>query len=634
MDLNEIRSKFLSFFQGKGHTIIPSASLIPENDPTTLFTGSGMQPLLPYLLGQTHPSGTRLVDSQKCFRTGDIDEIGDNRHTTFFEMLGNWSLGDYFKQDQLTWIFTFLTEVIGLDPQKLYVTAFAGDEIYNLPRDAETVSIWKALFISKGIDANEAYIGSEQDGYERGMHQEERIFYYDVSKNWWSRSGVPGSMPEGEPGGGDSEIFYDFGTPHDTRFGPHCHPNCDCGRFVEICNSVFMEYYKKDGGFVPLAQKNVDFGGGLERIAMAAQNTEDVFLVAYKPIVEALETHSGKSYGTDAEHTRYFRIVADHMKAITFLMADGILPAKNDRGYFVRRLLRRGIQYADKLGIENVAFVVDIVIAMYQDAFPYLVTHQDDIRLAVEEEEKQFRTALKRGIGLFNAWKQNRTSNDLPADLLFTLVTTHGFPLEMIQEVAQEEGIRVNVDTFHARMREHQDLSRKGAEKKFKGGLADTSEQTTRLHTAHHLLLRALQLVLGPEVKQRGSNITQERLRIDFSYGQKLTDAQKEEIERMVNTVIQEDLPVIKSEMEKTQAEALHAEHEFGAVYPDRVTIYSVGPKEATIEEPCFEKAFSIEFCGGPHVSHTGELGIFTIQKEEGVGGGIRRIKATLSNGS
>ncbi len=600
MTLSEIRSKYLKFFEERGHTVIPSASLVPENDPTTLFTGSGMQPLVPYLLGKSHPSGSRLVNSQKCFRAMDIEEVGDNRHTTFFEMLGNWSLGDYFKKEQLAWYFEFLTVGLGMPKERLWVTCFEGDEKFAIPRDTESAEIWKGLGIP-----------------------EERIRYYNSKKNWWSRAGSPEDMPAGEPGGPDSETFYEFiEIEHDANFGPQCHPNCDCGRFMEIGNSVFMQYIKQaDGSFKLLPKQNVDFGGGLERILAAANNAPDVFPVAHGHLISYLEKTSGKKYIDDM---RSFRIIADHMKAAVFLIADGVKPSNTDQGYFVRRLIRRSVRYADKLGIVETRFaeIVRPVADMYQDQYSELKEKASEIESVVAGEEEKFRKTLARGMKEFERFIGK---GDLSAHDAFELVTTYGFPLELIVEEAGEKGIKqIDVEGFKELLKKHQELSRAGSGQKFKGGLADTSEETTRLHTAHHLLLKALQTVLGPEVKQRGSNITQERLRIDFSYGQKMTEEQKKEVERIVNEKIKEDLPVVRTEMDKEEAEKLGAEHEFGAKYPDRVSVYSVGP---------LESAFSIEFCGGPHVGHTGELaesGTFRIQKEEAVSAGVRRIKAVL----
>jgi alanyl-tRNA synthetase len=647
MEIGEVRRKYLEFFKRHGHVIIPSASLVPENDPTTLFTGSGMQPMVPYLLGENHPEGTRITDSQKSFRTGDIEEIGDNRHTTFFEMLGNWSLGDYFKKEQLPWIFEFLTEEIGLDPKHLYVTVFIGDEKNNLPRDTESADIWKWLFKEKGIDAEVAVMGSEANGYEVGMKGNERIFYYDSKKNWWSRAGVPENMPPGEPGGPDSEMFYDFGTPHDPKFGKKCHPNCDCGRFLEIGNSVFMQYLKNpDGSFSLLPKKNVDFGGGLERITMAVSNTPDIIAVCHRSIVDKLEKLSGKRYGADPKDTVSFRIVADHLKAASFLIGDGVLPSNIERGYFVRRLLRRAIRHADSLGIENISLstLVGSALEPYREAYPDTFAAKENIIKEIDKEEAKFRKTLKEGlrefekivsrINLTNGSELKGAAN-IPAGIsgkeAFDLYQTYGFPLELIVELAKERNISVAVEHFNEEFKKHQDLSRTASAGTFKGGLADHSEKTTRLHTAHHLLLKALQTVLGPKVKQRGSNITSERLRMDFSFDGKMTDEQKKEVERIVNEKIEEDLPVIHSEIPKDKAETLGAEHEFGQKYPDRVSIYSIGPKSATLDNPQFEKAFSIEFCGGPHVTHTGAIGKFKLIKEEAVSAGIRRVRAGVS---
>ncbi len=610
--------------------MIPSASLVPENDPTTLFTGSGMQPMVPYLLGENHPEGTRITDAQKSFRTGDIEEIGDNRHTTFFEMLGNWSLGDYFKKEQLPWIFEFLTKEIGLDPHHLYVTVFIGDEKNNLPRDTEAAEIWQRLFNEKGIAAEVALLGSEADGYERGMKENERIFFYDVKKNWWSRAGVPGNMPAGEPGGPDSEMFYDFGTPHDPKFGKECHPNCDCGRFLEIGNSVFMQYVKKpDGSFAQLPRKNVDFGGGLERIAMAVSNIPDIIDVCHRPIIDALERMSGKKYASDSPEAPAFRIVADHVKAASFLIGDGVLPSNTERGYFVRRLLRRAIRYADQLGIQNVALstLVEPALGQYKEQYPETYALREMIGQEIDKEETKFRKTLRDGLKEFEKILQN---GKISGKDVFLLFSTYGFPYELTFELAKERNMSVDESEFQAEMKKHQELSRTASAGVFKGGLADNSEKTTRLHTAHHLLLKALQIVLGSQVKQRGSNITSERLRMDFVHDAKMTDEQKAEVERIVNEEIIADLPVVRSELPREEAEKLGAEHEFGQKYPDRVSVYSVGPKGATVDDPQFEKAFSIEFCGGPHVTHTGEIGHFRIAKEEASSAGIRRIRGVI----
>lgn len=639
MRVNDIRQKYLDFFATRGAVVIPSAPIIPQNDPTTLFTSSGMQPLVPYLLGEPHPSGARLANSQKCFRAEDIDEVGDNRHTTFFEMLGNWSLGDYFKEEQLRWFFEFLVDEVGLDPQKLYVTAFIGDEKNDIPRDTESVALWKQLFAERGIEANDVEIGAEADGYTKGM-QGGRIFYYDAKKNWWSRSGTPDKMPAVEPGGPDSEVFYDFGTPHDQSFGSECHPNCDCGRFMEIGNSVFMQYIKKeDGTFGHLPKRNVDFGGGLERIAAASEGDSDVFRTdAFARIISLLEEFSGKSYA-DKAYQKSFRIVADHMRAATMMLGDGVRPSNTEAGYMLRRLIRRAAQHAQKLGVEHdegkesmLVRCAAIVLESYGQAYPELSGDgpYQEITDAIWKEELQFGKTLANGMKELERIMQ---AGAITGEDAFTLFTTYGFPFEMTTEIATERGIRIDRESFAEHMQKHQQLSRAGAEQKFKGGLADTSEATTRLHTAHHLLLKALQIVLGDHVKQRGSNITQERLRIDFSHDAKMTPEQIAEVERIVNEQIALKLPVTRSTLPKEEAEKLGAQHEFGAKYPDVVSVYSVGPADATQEDPHFGEAYSIEFCGGPHVMNTEELskaGTFKIKKEEAVAAGIRRIKAVL----
>ena len=623
MKAGEIRTKYLEFFKNRGHKIIPSASLVPEGDATTLFTGSGMQPLLPYLLGKNHPAGDRLVDSQKCIRSMDIEEVGDNRHTTFFEMLGNWSFGDYFKKEQLSWFYEFLTKEIGISQEKLWVTCFEGDPKLELPKDMESAQIWEQLGIPR-----------------------ERIQFYGSKKNWWSRAGTPEEMPAGEPGGPDSEVFYDFGTPHDKRFGKECHPNCDCGRFLEIGNSVFMQYIKKeDGSFALLPKQNVDFGGGLERITAAKEDNPDIFSIdVFQEALRTLEMSTGKKY---QDNKREFRIILDHIRASVFLLADGVIPSNTERGYVLRRLLRRAIRFADHLEMKErvvdsrpdykiergvLSTVAEGIAKEYASPYPEgfdLTRHYNQILPEIEKEERKFRETLQRGMREFTRFTKQGTLNAQDA---FQLFTTYGFPIELIIEEAQIKGVKdVDIEGVKELFKKHQELSRAGSEHKFKGGLADHAEKTIKLHTAHHLLLKALQIVLGPEVKQRGSNITQERLRIDFNWGDKTTEEQKKEVERIVNEKISEDLPVIHSEMDKEEAEKLGAQHEFGAKYPDRVSVYSVGPKGATVADPQFNKAFSIEFCGGPHVASTGEIGKLHIIKEEAVSAGIRRIRADVS---
>ncbi len=639
MTVSEVRKRYLAFFAARGHVVIPSAPIVPGNDPTTLFTSSGMQPLVPYLLGKDHPEGNRIVNSQMSFRAGDIEEVGDNRHTTFFEMLGNWSLGDYFKKEQLPWVFEFLTskeEGLGLDPEKLYVTVFAGDAEANMPEDVEAAGIWKELFAAKGITAEYANIGSEAEGYQKGMEGNERIFAYDAKKNWWSRAGVPSKMPAGEPGGPDSEVFYDFGLPHDPTWGPECHPNCDCGRFVEIGNSVFMQFVKnEDGSFSNLPKQNVDFGGGLERLAFATIGTPDAFLIdVFDAPRTVLESRTGKKYGEDERVTRSMRIVLDHMRAASFMLAEGVHPSNTEAGYVLRRLIRRAIRETDRLGVHD-AILPDVAegyAAVYADHYPHLQENAGKIRDELAKEEERFRKTLSQGLKEFEKLAEKR---DVSAEDAFVLFTTYGFPFELTEELAKERGIAIDTDAFAAKMKEHQDTSRAGGAQRFAGGLADHAEQTVRYHTTHHILLAALQKVLGTEVKQRGSNITSERLRIDFAHGAKMTDEEKKQVEDIVNDVIYQDLPMTRSVMPREEAEKLGAQMEFGVKYPDMVSVYSLGPLGATEADPKIAEAFSLEFCGGPHVTNTSEIHEggkkFKILKEEAVAAGVRRIKAVMA---
>lgn len=637
MTVSEVRSRYLKFFAERGHAIIPSAPIVPGSDSTTLFTSSGMQPLVSYLLGQPHPAGIRLVNSQTSFRAEDIDEIGNNRHTTFFEMIGNWSLGDYFKQEQVEWIFEFLVEVINIDPKKLYITCFIGAPEFNIAKDADSAAMWQRLFTEEGIEAGIADIGSEEAGYIRGMKPGERIFFYDGKKNWWNRGKIgPDTTPVGDPCGPDSEMFYDFGTPHDTKWGPHCHPNCDCGRFVEIGNNVFMAYRKiAEGNFVPLEKPNIDHGSGLERVVMATMNEPDMFRIdAFDAARSILEERSRKKYGEDEITTKSFRVVLDHMRAATFMLADGVLPSNTEAGYILRRLIRRAIRHTDSLGIEE-AMLADIAHGFgeaYKDAYPELVKKAETIRDELEKEELKFRRTLKQGMREFEklAKKGNLSGHDA-----FVLFSSYGFPVEITEELASERGIALDRVSFDTEMKEHQSKSRTASEGRFKGGLADHSDVTVRYHTSHHLLLAALRQILGDSVHQRGSNITQERVRLDFSFERKLTPEELAEAERLVNEKIQERLPVFATAMPREEAEKLGAEREFGVKYGDQVTIYSMGPKDASAEDPKFKESFSLEFCGGPHVSNTRELAdgdkSFRIIKEESVAAGIRRIKAVLN---
>lgn len=623
MKTSEIRDKYLRYFADKGHAILPSASLVPENDPTTLFTGSGMQPMVSYLLGEAHPQGKRIADSQKCFRSQDIEEVGDNRHTTFFEMLGNWSLGDYFKKEQIPWMFTFLTKELGLNPQNLYVTVFRGNDL--IPRDTEAVDLWKEQFAAAGIEATDVDF-PETNGMGNG-----RIFYYSEKKNWWSRSGVPANMPIGEPGGPDTEMFWDFGAERELHENSqwkdeHCHVNCDCGRFVEIGNNVFMQYQKTAEGFQELSQRNVDFGGGLERMAAALQGDPDMFLIdVFAPAIETLTNMSGKTYQT---HTHPYRVILDHVRAATFLICDGVLPSNKDQGYFVRRLLRRSVRFAHQLGItENVCATIGAsFIDAYSEAYPSLQSQRTSILQELDKEEKKFQQTLKQGMKKFVELMEKGSDKKISGTDAFDLQQSYGFPIELTQELATENGFIVDMDTYKTEKEKHQALSRAGSEQKFKGGLADQSEMSVKYHTATHLLHQALRTVLGDMVVQKGSNITPERLRFDFPYPTKLTDEQIQKVEALVNEAIQKNLPVHFEMLTLEEAKARGAIGLFTEKYAEvgeKVKVYFMG-------DEAMGNAFSKEVCGGPHVQNTGELGTFKIQKEEAIGSGLRRIKAVL----
>ena len=648
MNSSELRTKFLSFFEKNGHKIIPSASLIPGNDSSTLFIGSGMQPMVPYLLGEKHPLGTRICDSQKSFRVGDIEEVGDGRHNTFFEMLGNWSLGDYFKKEQLPWIYSFLVDEVKLSPQNLYATVFRGAEDIGVPKDSQSVGILKEVFKTYGIDAIDVDF-SEKDGMQGG-----RIFYYPVEKNWWSKSGTPEKMPLGEIGGPDSEVFYDLGADlkkHENSqwASEPCHVNCDCGRFIEIGNNVFIEYKKTNQGFEKLDQQNVDFGGGLERITMASQGLDNIFETdLFLNIIRKIEELSGKKYRDDKKS---FEVIADHIKSATFIMGDnrGIAPSNTGQGYIVRRLIRRAVRFGKKLGIIKktwVGSVAEIIISDYKDIYPELVKNRAFIIKELSGEEEKFEATLGGGIKalkkIYNKYFGGIDLENMPAGFIvennrlridgkqiFDLYQTHGLPLEISQEVMKEWGLEFDEDTikeardeFKKYFEKHRELSRTASAGMFKGGLADHEPVTIKLHTAHHLLLAALQELFGKQVKQRGSNINQERLRIDFSFPRKITDEEKKKLEDMVNEKIQQGLDVIKREMPLDEAQKIGAEMEFGVKYSDTVSVYFIEDKNG--------QSFSKEFCGGPHVQNTSELGKFKIIKEEASSQGVRRIKATL----
>lgn len=621
---SEIRQAYLKFFKEKhDHAVVPSASVLPENDPTTLFTGSGMQPMLQYLLGEKHPLGTRITDSQKCFRSQDIEEVGDNRHTTFFEMLGNWSFGDYFKEEQIQWMFTLLTEDLGLDPQRIYITAFCGND--DIPRDEEAVAVWQEVLGKAGIDVD-VNDNAERDGMQGG-----RIFYYDETKNWWSRTGEPSTMSVGEPGGPDSEMFWDFGE----ELGMHekspwkdkpCHVNCDCGRFLEIGNNVFMEYIKTEKGFEKLSQRNVDFGGGLERIAVAINDNPDIFEIDLfaKEMLTSLQSLSGKTYGANEKETYAFRVILDHMRAATMLACDGALPSNKDQGYFTRRMIRRSIRFANSLGITS-AFCADIgeqVIHQYSEAYPEIVAEWSDrVLSAFVAEEEQFKKTLSRGEKEMIQYLEQE--GDMDGAKAFYFFETYGFPLELTEELLKEQGVSLkDPASFDAAREAHQKLSREGAVGKFSGGLADQSSETTKLHTATHLLLAALRKVLGDHVFQKGSNITAERLRFDFNHGEKVTKEQQAEVEKLVNEVIKSDLPITYRVMSVEEAKKSGAVGVFDERYGDEVKVYQVG-----------DGTFSKEICGGPHVARTGMIGEFKIKKEESSSAGVRRIKAVVEGG-
>jgi len=630
MNAQQIRNAYLDFFEKRNHKVIPRALLVPYNDPTTLFTGSGMQPMIPYLLGETHPEGQRIVDSQTCLRAQDIDEVGDNRHTTFFEMLGNWSLGDYFKKDQVDWMWEFLTEVVKLDPSKLYITCFIGAPEYNIPKDEEAAGYWKQLFESKGLSSGVADIGSEEEGYKRGIKDGERIFYYDGSKNWWSRNGGPEKTPVGDPCGPDSEMFYDFGTPHNTEYGEHCHPNCDCGRFLEIGNNVFMAYRKEaEGKFVPLEKPNIDHGSGLERIAAALNNDPDVFKISLLwPIIDKLEKISGKTYDS---HTNAMRVIADHLRAATFLAVDGIRPSNKEQGYVMRRLVRRAIRFAFELGVEQnfMEELVPVITDMYVQDFPEVAKSRDEVIEVLVKEEKIFRQTLRKGIHEFNKMSEN--APEVTGEMVFKLYDTYGFPVELTLEEAfhwskpVEDNWHANFERYMKEQRERSQTATKGT---FKGGLGGQQLIHKKYHTATHLMYQALRDVLGDHVVQNGSNITEERLRFDFSHPQKVTPEELKRVEDIVNEQIGKDLKVSWAEYPtKVAREEMGALGQFGDRYGDTVKVYKMIADGA-------EKPFSFEICGGPHVDHTLQLfedgKRFKILKEEASSAGIRRIKAAL----
>lgn len=585
MDAQELRDAYVNFFTDRGHRYIRSASLIPENDPTVLFTTAGMHPLVPYLLGEKHPEGKRLVNFQKCIRTGDIDEVGDATHLTFFEMLGNWSLGDYFKRESIEYSFDLLKDVLKIGKDELAVTAFIGEN--SIPKDTETAGHWK----SHGL-------------------RDDQIFFYGREDNWWGPAGQTG------PCGPDTEIFYDNGQP---KCGPNCGPACRCGKYTEIWNNVFMEYGKdKDGNFTPLEQKNVDTGMGLERVLCVVNGLETVYDTSlFTGIIGKLEELSGKTYKEDM---RSFRISADHLRASVFLLGDGVVPSKIGQGYILRRLIRRASRYMSNLGIEgvNMQSIAEVIVSEYSDAYPELERNKDIIYSQITAEEEKFHKTLKKGLRRFDEMiSENGDSKELSGEAVFRLYDTFGFPVELTKELASEKGYTVDTEDFSRRFKEHQEISRAGSDQVFKGGLADAGDRTTRMHTATHLLNAALKKIVDPNIQQKGSNITAERLRFDFNLDRKLTPEEIKEVEDYVNAVIEKNIPVVCEEIAYEEAKDRNAVGVFGDKYGERVKIYSI-------------EDVSIELCGGPHVNNTGEIGHFTIKKEESSAAGVRRIKAVV----
>lgn len=585
MTSDKIRDKYIKFFEGKGHIKIEPAPLVLENDPTTLFTSAGMQPLIPYLKGEHHPKGKRLVDVQPSLRLQDIEEVGDASHTTFFEMLGNWSLGDYFKKEQLGWCWEFFTKELELDPERLYVSVFEGTK--EVPKDAESAEVWKSLGIP-----------------------EERIFYYGVDKNWWSRSGTPDSMPTGEIGGPDSEVFFEFeDVAHDKKFGEDCHPNCGCGRFMEIGNSVFIQYEKKeDGTLSELPQKNVDFGGGLERIAAAVDGQPDIFKIdIFKPTIELLEKETGTEYGEGNPKSGDFRIIADHLRASVAIASEGVFPGNKLQGYVLRRLIRRA---ATKIRQTTSKSAVELVGKISQAIKP-----DSSVEDLISEEVDKFEKVLLEGASLV---KRNLQMDP------FELYQSFGIPYEISKEIFSEAGRKLSEKDkkeFEKKLSQHQEKSRSASSGMFKGGLADSSEEVTKFHTATHLLHTALRRVLGESVSQKGSNITAERLRFDFSYPEKLTDEEIKKTENLMNEIVDKDLPVSFETKTLDEAIAEGALHFFGERYGKEVKVYTVGDPKGDF--------FSKEVCGGPHVKNTKAIGHVRIVKQEKVGSGTVRVYAS-----
>jgi alanyl-tRNA synthetase len=627
----QIREKFLKFWTESPRNcgVVPNLSLVPNVDSTLLFVNSGMFPLVPYLGGQPHPLGKRLCNFQRCLRTNyeDMLEVGDNRHTLMFEMIGDWSLGDFTKEQQIPWIMELWVKVYGMDPNRLYVSVFAGDD--TAPRDTVAIETWKRVFREYGVEAEFSEdVHNVPPTVEQSVGWRYRIFPYNKKKNWWQRAEAPGEL-----GGPTSEMFYDLGTVE--RVQDRYHINDDSGRFIEIGNNVFMEYkLSPEMSWVPLEQKNIDFGGGFERICMIVQNKTDIFESdIYSPIIDRVASLSGRAYktnGAENDDTAAFRVIADHGRAATFILADGISPSNKDQGYILRRFIRRLVRFGRKLGLEQefTREVADAVIEVLSHAYPHLEENRAVVLQKIHDEEVAFNQTLSKGLReLSKIQAQLSPDQSISGEQAFFIYETYGFPLELTLDELKvsEEQAKSITHEFAAAEKKHRELSRAGAEQKFKGGLADQSRETTKLHTAHHLLLAALQKLVDPGIRQRGSNITAERMRMDFNIDRKLTPEEVNQVEQLVNQQIELNLPVLRVEMPREEAEALGAQMEFGAKYPDLVSVYFVGSQA---------EWFSAEFCGGPHVSHTAELSEggkrFKIQKQENVGAGLKRIKAAL----
>ncbi len=632
MNAQTIRQKYLEFFKDRGHAIIPRANLVPKEDPTTLFTGSGMQPMISYLLGEAHPDGVRLANSQTCIRAQDIDEVGDESHTTFFEMLGNWSLGDYFKTEQIQWIAEFLFDVVGLDPNRVYVSCYIGNEKFGIPRDDEAITLWQKEFEKRGIEGKVVELGSAENGDKLGM-QGGRIFLYDGNENWWSRNGSEENTLVGDPCGPDSEMFFDFGEEfHDEAKWGKPHPASDSPRFFEIGNNVFMGYKKvTEGEFEKLDAPNIDHGSGLERIAAAVLDSPDVFRISLLwPIIEKLQTLSGKRY---ENYTFAMRVITDHLRGAIFLAVDGTVPSNKEQGYVMRRLMRRAILQAFNLGIEQnfVQEIAPVIAGLYRDDFPELLEQEDKVVEILTKEEKAFKKTLRGGKRQLEKLKQADLS--LTGIDLFRLYDTHGYPKELAIEEAENIGMEIHSSAnleraFNNEMDKQRERSRTAAKGTFKGGLGGTTMQHKKYHTATHLMYQALRDVLGDHVIQRGSNITEERLRFDFSHPEKVSPEQIKRVEAIVNEQISQDLKVTWDEYPtKVAIEEKGALGQFGDRYGETVKVYKMIADDA-------DKPFSFEICGGPHVDHSLQLAEdgkkFKIIKEESSSAGVRRIKAVL----